>query len=187
MTDVRANLGAHRQQHPCDDCGATATRLGGRVKHERRCPQFRRASNAVKRGKRRELYVERKYGPTKVGQYNDAIDNVGSTFKWQSKTTTAEPPGWALSLGHAGLLAMRGRKWFTEPMEHMAGLRDDLAPLVIKSWTHQGKSSIDVIVVRVADWDAAHGLPFGPGAWADIDYLAMTGDYFLDVHGRDEA
>ena len=175
MIDVRANLGAHRQQHPCEDCGTLK-------RHERRCPKFKTASNAVKRGKRRELYVERRYGPTKVGQFNDAIDNIGSSFKWQSKTTTAEPPLWAHNLAAVGIAAVKPRKWFTDPMEHMAGLHDDLAPLLIKSWTHQGRPAVDVIVVAAFDWCCLHGVPEGT---ADAEYLVLTGDAFLDIHGPD--
>ena len=45
MTDLRANLGAHRQVHPCDDCGT----LTGQ-KHAKTCPLAKRGRNSRKRG-----------------------------------------------------------------------------------------------------------------------------------------
>ena len=177
MTDYRAKLGAHRRSLPCEHCGTE-----GRQKHDRTCPKAKRSRSAGRRGKRREKHVEHKYGPTKVGQFNGPIDNIGSTFKWQSKTTTAMPPDWAADLAYSDIRAMTPKLWFTDPMKHMAGNRDDLHPLVIKSWTWPGHS-LDVIVVRTEDWCVWHdGAPLNPV----LEYLAMTGDYFLDVHGRDE-
>lgn len=191
MTDIRANLGAQRQAgeqkrhrhrwitfdyhgHRCTSCSC------GAVKDEARSRQGRTARD---RGNRRELYIERKYGPKKVGQFGAAVDNIGRDFKWQSKTTQAEPPMWVTRFADRGITSLLPRRWFTVPMVHMDGVRDDLYPLVIKSWTRQGRPSIDVIVVPVAAWWHLHGDPgIERGNW----FLAMTGDHFLEVHGRDE-
>jgi len=191
MTDYRENLGAHRRSTPCEFCGTE-----GRQRHDRTCPKAKRAKAARERGNRRELYVQRTYGPTKVGHFGGAIDNIGSTFKWQSKTMQLHPPlceprcaycevpVWVDELSAFGIVGRKPAKWFTDPMDHMNGLRDDLSPLLIKSWTRRGVGSTDVIVVRADDWVIWHDLPaYEPGGW---DFYAMTGSYFLDVHGRDE-
>ena len=66
-------------------------------------------------------------------------------------------------------------------MAAMESLRQDLRPLLIRSWVRNGVKPVDIIIVRSADWRDLHGEPVPA-----TEYMAMTGAWFLDVHGRDE-
>ncbi len=142
----------------------------------------RKGRNARSRGNRRELYVQRTYGPRKTGQFQDAIDNLGRSWKWQSKTTSLghwrHVPLWAATLDT--WWPIKSHRWITDPIEHMDPLYPDRYPLLIRSWTFPG-GSLDIIIVRSSDWAALHGPP-APGT----EYMAMTGRYFLNINGTDE-
>ena len=54
MTDITANLGAHRRQSPCADCGAWP-----KTKHAKTCPKAKRGRNNRQRGNAFEAEVTR--------------------------------------------------------------------------------------------------------------------------------
>ena len=141
--------------------------------------------NARSRGNRRELYVQRTYGPVKVGQHGDAIDNLGHSWKWQSKTSRLgsrkELPLWAAGIEALSWGGIKPYAWITVPMAKMDPLHRDLRPLLIRSWTFP-VGSLDLLIVRSSDWATVHGLPVP----AIAEHMAMTGRWFLEVNGRDE-
>ena len=140
--------------------------------------------NARSRGNRRELYVQRTYGPVKVGQHGDAIDNLGHSWKWQSKTTRLgsrkELPLWAAGIEALSWGGIKPYAWITVPMAKMDPLHRDLRPLLIRSWTFP-VGSLDLLIVRSSDWAELHGLPVP----AIAEHMAMTGRWFLEVNGLD--
>ena len=163
-----------RYLHP--DGGTICERCGQWVTIER----SRRGKSAARFGKDQERRIERVYGPRKVGEYGDAIDLLGATFKWQSKATHAAPPVWlasvALPENHRPSATVLGAS------AAMLPLRPDLAPLVITSYVSP-RGTRDWIWVRCHDWQAFHGIPHEPSA-CDVWYV-MSGAAFLDWHGRD--
>lgn len=173
MTDVIANLSAHRATTTCEHCGCWTGQ-----RHERDCPKAKRARSSGRLGKDQERRIERVYGPTKVGEFGDAIDLLGNWWKWQSKATRAPVPLWARIAAWAPIAAHR---WITDPIDHMEALFRDLRPLLIRSWVRSGVPTVDLIIVRSTDWAELHG---GPAAMSE--YMAMTGGFFLDINGRDE-
>jgi hypothetical protein len=207
-TDPRANLGAQRLQREtarhrhdwlwnddgdmCPNC-VTPWKCNGPHEGPRRgwrmecscgavkdATKSRAGRSASRLGKDTERRLEKLYGPTKVGEYGDAIDLIGRTWKWQSKATRDDVPRWVGRLGEWG--PIDAHAWITVPIEAMEPLRRDLRPLLVRSWVHVGVRPVDVIIVRANDWAEEHGGPVPLG-----EFIAMTGRYFLDVNGRDES
>jgi len=190
MSDILANLGQQRRQgeqrrhrHVWDQvklderhrvshwlcrCGA--------IKDEQKA---RRGKSSRRLGADQERRIEAVYGPTKVGEYGDAIDLLGRDWKWQSKATRADVPVWVEQMAPWQPIAPQA--WIETPILAMMSLHRELAPLLIKTWVHVGRRPVDVIIVRSGDWAALHGGPTPP-----TFYMAMTGAYFLDINGRDE-
>lgn len=109
----------------------------GKAKDEVRS---RRGKSNRRLGADQERRIERVYGPRKVGEYGDPVDHLGRLGKWQSKSHRTAPP-----------------KWLAGPLARMAGIRDDLVPLLILSYVRQGKPTEDFVIVRGCDWLALHG------------------------------
>ena len=174
MTDIRAALGAHRASAECEHCGAFVRR-----RHARDCPNAKRARSSGRLGKDQERRIEKLYGPTKVGEFNDAIDLLGRDWKWQAKSTRAAMPLYLAAVD--AWEPIEARAWMATPIDHMAPLHVELRPLLIRSYVHQGVPVRDVIVVRSTDWAEMHG---GPAAVSEL--MVMSGSYFLDTNGRDE-
>jgi hypothetical protein len=153
-----------------------------------RVPNIRvRAGKSARRlGTDQERRIERVYGPRKVGEFGDAIDLLGRDFKWQSKASRGDPPAWLARcdswLGIHGMPPLAWRQYIAD----MDPLRQDLKPLLVLSYVRAGGlaegRTRDWIVMRRIDWDPLHGstLPI------DAAWVVMTGQHFLDVHGRDE-
>lgn len=148
----------------------------------------KRGTSSRRLGHDQERRIERVYGPRKVGEHGDAIDLIGRDFMWQSKATRDPMPAkWAALRDDEMSFAMSLVRIST-PIEAMKALRSDRMPLLIWSWVVQGKPTRDIIVVDLNDWGNLHGwedLPVDSTA-ATSGYGGMTGQYFLDVHGRDE-
>lgn len=137
----------------------------------------RRGKSAARFGKDQERRIERVYGPRKVGEYGDAIDLLGATFKWQSKATHAAPPLWLVSVDSP--VVHRPSRTVLGAAEAMLPLRPDLQPLVITSYVSP-KGTRDWIWVWCCTWFGMHGgTDPGPGM------VVMSGAHFLDIHGRD--
>jgi hypothetical protein len=203
VTDVREALGAQRlagELRRCVHDRRYRVRLENGDSQCARCQRVipaalsKRSRASRSRGNRRELYVQRTYGPVKVGQRGDAIDNIGRTFKWQSKTTQLHPPVdhprcarceipmWVDVVEALGVTPIKPHAWITVPVKAMEPLHADLKPLLIRSWTRQGVGSTDVIVAYWGDWWRLHGDVIETPS----QFVAMSGRYFLDMHGRDE-
>jgi hypothetical protein len=164
-------------QVPVLDPGATCLRCG----RERDEAKVTRGKSARRLGSDQERRIERVYGPRKVGEYGDAIDLIGRDFMWQSKSTRGDVPKWARAVQSNRWIRPFG--WIVEPIEAMERLRSDRWPLLIWSWVHAGTRPLDIIVTRFPPWAALHHHP-NDGPWED-GFMAMTGAYFLDVHGKD--
>ena len=189
--DIRANLGAQRlageqarHRHHYTRLLPAAIedgdwRLACSCGHRQDPDLTHRGRSSSRLGKDTERRIERVYGPRKVGEYGDAVDLVGRTWKWQCKATRAPLPRWVSKLDDWG--AIEAHRWITDPIDHMEPIRRDLRPLLIRSWIRPGVRPVDIIIVRVSDWAEEHGCPVPMG-----EYMAMTGAHFLDCHGRDE-
>lgn len=140
----------------------------------------KRGTSSRRLGHDQERRIERVYGPRKVGEFGDAIDLLGRDFMWQSKSTRREMPANVLRTGIWSTGGVPG--FIGEPMEAMRALRQDKMPLLIRSWVRRGLPTVDVIYVRGDDWSDMH-MHDSPQGWG---FVAMTGQHFLDVHGRDE-
>jgi hypothetical protein len=147
-------------------------------RHPKNEARSRRGKSARRFGQDQERRIERVYGPRKVGEYGDAIDLLGSTFKWQSKATHAAPPLWLVSV--EGPSARKPSVTVLGASDAMLPLRPDLAPLVITSYVSP-RGTRDWIWVRWYEWMRLHG-----HHTTGLEWLVMSGAYFLDVHGRDE-
>lgn len=192
MTDIIANLGAARTKRPHRHewvqnwhwHGNLEQRAGVCVTQCVRCnaikdqAKSRRGKSSSRLGKDTERRIEKRYGPTKVGEFGDAIDLLGRDFKWQSKSTRAAMPRYLDAI--ETWAPIEARAWITTPMDAMAPLHADLRPLLIRSWVRQGVPARDIVIVRSADWAELHGVE------CMSELIAMTGEWFLDVHGRDE-
>jgi len=141
----------------------------------------RRGRSADRLGKDQERRIERVYGPTKVGEFGDAIDLLGRDFKWQSKATRSAPPAWLAAVDGAQLRPPP--KLVTDAVTAMLPLHQELAPLVIV--THvQPKGTRDWIWVRCRDWQALHGIPHDRSV-SCFSWYVMSGAHFLERHGKD--
>ena len=181
--DVLAGLGAQRKarghRHQWNGWDPNAGALSCSCGAVQDTQKSRRGKSSARLGKDQERRIERVYGPTKVGEFGDAIDLLGHDWKWQSKATRGEMPLWVRHL--KAWREMSDSAWIADPIEHMEPLRRDLFPLLIKTWIRQGVQPTDVIIVRSSDWAAVHGPPA-----PNTEFMAMTGAYFLDINGRDE-
>jgi hypothetical protein len=198
MTDIRANLGQqrlagararHRHQWVYITLDVSYEDFPPKTHHldavcssceEKRNPVKSRAGTSARRlGHDQERRIERVYGPRKVGEFGDAIDLLGRDFMWQSKATRRLAPAMPTD----AIWPMPDRAYIREPLMAMWALRQDLVPVLIRTYVRVGVSPIDVIIVKAASWDVLHGI--GDWPWPD-PFVAMTGAHFLDVHGRDE-
>lgn len=138
----------------------------------------RRGKSADRLGKDNERRIERVYGPRKVGEFGDAVDLIGRDFVWQAKATRRDVPIWWAVVDLP--------EWRSPPsivvacVAAMEPLRAHRAPLVIQSYVEHGRRTLDRIWVRAADWARLHGGDEA-GGWR-----VMSGEAFLEVHGRDE-
>jgi hypothetical protein len=189
VTDVREALGAQRlagelrrHRHVWDPPPQAAMEDGdyawrcrcGVIRDE---AKSRAGTSARRLGHDQERRIERVYGPRKVGEFGDAIDLLGRDFMWQSKSTR----GRTMPVIQADMWALGGVPGYVgDPIQAMLALRQDKMPLLIRSWVRNGLPTVDVIYVRAFDWQAFYGKV--PQSWG---YVAMTGQHFLDVHGRD--
>lgn len=193
--DIGANLGQqrlagararhrHRWVVTFDPLGKTlGTWVACAGCHVRRDEQKSRKGTSSRRlGHDQERRIERVYGPRKIGEFGDAIDLIGRDFMWQSKSTRLGAP----SMSHPeGIWAAKSFAYVQRNIDAMLALRQDRAPLLIRSWVRQGVIPTDLIFVRGMDWTLLHGDDVPADARLD-GYVAMTGQHFLDVHGRDE-
>ena len=189
--DIRANLGSQRlaketarHRHRYTRLLPAAIedgdwRLSCACGHRQDVEATHRGRSSSRLGKDTERRIERQYGPRKVGEFGDAIDLLGKTWKWQAKATRSPVPRWVGKLDEWG--PIDAKAWITDPIEHMEPLRRDLRPLLVRSWVRHGARTIDVIIVRSSDWAEEHGCPVPMG-----EFMAMTGEFFLDCNGRDE-
>jgi len=141
----------------------------------------RRGRSSSRLGKDQERRIQRVYGPTKVGQFGDAIDLVGRDFAWQSKSTRTAPPRWLETVDEPRGLCPPDRQTLALELA-MRPILGPRSPLVIRSYVRQ-QDTREWIWVPAASWDAWHSgaLPVTDDAW-----LVMSGAHFLAVHGRDE-
>jgi len=190
--DILANLGAQRtagakgrHQHAYDRPPSPAALEDGDWRKTCRCGRRentetrRKARSSVRLGKDTERRIERLYGPLKVGERGDAIDLLGHDWKWQSKATRGVMPQRYAAI--TSWAAIDPARWITVPMDAMEPLHRELRSLLIRSWVRVGIPTRDLIVVRSSDWAELHG---GPAPASDL--MAMTGEWFLEMHGRDE-
>ena len=100
----------------------------------------RKGKSSRRLGHDQERRIEKRYGPTKIGERGDPVDHLGVLFKWQSKATRGPVP-----------------HWLADPMAKMEGLYGDRIPLLILSYVRTGVAVEDFVVVRGVDWLALHG------------------------------
>lgn len=143
----------------------------------------RRGRSARRLGGDTERRLERVYGPRKVGEYGDAIDLLGSWFAWQSKATRDDPPDWMIAVDQP--VQRQPTELVVRCARAMAPISGDRAPLVIQTFVRRDgpkdQRTRDWIWVRTFDWGALHGWVDGPGH----EWLVMSGDAFLAIHGMD--
>jgi len=160
---VRADAGATT----CDGCGAIKDDV-----------KSRRGKTARRSGHDNERRLERLFGATKVGEFGTAVDLLGRDFCWQAKHSHGEAPSWTRDLHEPRLVSGDAtvRAYAVAMAPHLAGR----APLVVRSWATT--RTVDRIWVPAAAWSQLHGTPpDASGRW-----LVMSGEWFLEVHGRDE-
>jgi hypothetical protein len=150
----------------------------------------RRGRSADRLGKDQERRIERVYGPRKRGQYGDAVDHLGVTFKWQAKSTRGPVPLWLADLSEHSRIPVS----ITSAMSRMADVFTDHLPLVIRSYVRHGVPTRDYVFVRFRDWWQLHGPMAGnrdirviAAAETGAAFVVMTGATFLDLHGPDAA
>ena len=142
-----------------------------------------RGRSSRRLGGDQERRIERLYGPRKVGEFGDAIDHLGSSYKWQSKASRGLPPGW-LAIIHEPVWRLDIPKFVKDAMGHMHGLGGTRAPLVIRSFVRQGVSTRDWIFLDDMDW--IHAVALGELGAFTHGYVVMSGEAFLAIHGSDE-
>lgn len=137
----------------------------------------RRGKSAARFGKDQERRIERVYGPRKVGEFGSPVDLLGATFKWQSKATRSQPAAWLALI--SGPTLVDASQFVRDAAIHMDGDHDYLYPLVIVThvWKHQTR---DWLYVPEGAWRAIHWWPTDGDDW-----VVMSGDQFLAIHGRD--
>jgi hypothetical protein len=118
-----------------------------------------------------------------VGQLGDAVDLLGADVKVQAKHTKRRAPAAleraVAGAGWASLDILPA--YVSGPLERMDGLYPDRIPVVV--WSYGGhRPTRDFFYVRARQMYALHGWPEGytlPG------WLVMTGEYWLENHGRE--
>jgi len=153
----------------------TTCRTCGAIKDD---VKSRRGKTARRSGHDNERRLERLFGATKVGEFGTAVDLLGRDFCWQAKHSHGEAPSWTRDLHEPRLVTGDAtvRAYATAMAPHLAGR----APLVVRSWATT--RTVDRIWVPAAAWSQLHGTPpDASGRW-----LVMSGEWFLEVHGRDE-
>jgi hypothetical protein len=172
--------------------GAVVGDVCQRCGHLKSAIASRRGRSSDRLGKDQERRIQRVYGPRKRGQYGDAVDHLGATFKWQSKATRGPVPLWLADLSEHSRLPVS----ITNAMAHMTDVFTDHLPLVIRSYVRQGVPTRDYVFVRFRDWWNLHGPMAGNRDVRVIEgatltataeaFVVMAGSTFLDLHGRDE-
>ncbi len=137
----------------------------------------RMGRSARRLGHDQERRIERAYGPRKVGEFGDAIDLMGATWKWQSKSTRRPVTAWLAAVDAP--VPHRPSTTVLCASQAMLPLAPHLLPLVIVTHVER-KGTRDWIWVRAADWLDLHG------GELEAVWLVMSGSWFLAVHGRDE-
>ena len=134
MTDLRANLGAHRRSLPCEHCGTE-----GRQKHDRTCPKAKRGRSARSRGNRRELEIANDLGGEKVGMFGGPEDIRTPLLNVQSKVRKSFP------------------YWMTTELAKLPRTGGRLPALVVTDAPGQGVARRSVVVMDLADFTDLHG------------------------------
>lgn len=140
----------------------------------------RRGRSARRLGGDAERRIERVYGPTKRGEYGDAVDHLGRVWRWQSKATRSLPPRWLAAISEptwrATLPVALERAW-----HGMGPHFTDHARVVIRSFVRHGVATRDWLFVGAADATEELGLPRRAGGW-----WMLPGSWWLDRFGKDE-
>jgi len=146
-----------------------------------------RGRSAGRFGKDQERRIERVHGPLKVGEFGDAIDLLGRDFAWQSKASRGRPPVW-MSVVTTPVLRLP-TALVTGCALAMAPIAGARMPLVIQTFVRRdgpkGERTRDWIWVRAVDWWDLHAED-GEPVPSTVAWLVMSGDAFLQQHGRDE-
>ncbi len=101
MSDIRANLGAHRAEQPCEHCGAWP-----RKPHARSCPTAKRGRNNRARGNAYERSVAHRLNGLRIGQYGGTSDVRTDAVNVQVKVGSYFPEriwGWLDALPADGV------------------------------------------------------------------------------------
>ena len=131
MTDYRANLGAHRRQSQCPECGAWKP-------HERTCSKAKKGRSSRNRGNRRELEIAKQLGGEKVGMYGGPEDVRTPLLNIQSKVRKAFP------------------YWMTTELDKLPrGGR--LPALVVTDSPGAGVERRSIVVMELDDFEDLHG------------------------------
>lgn len=145
----------------------------------------RRGRSARRFGIEQERRIERVYGPRKVGEHGDAIDLIGRDLAWQSKATHDAPPDWMAAVTTPVLRRPTALVWScATAMEPILAGR---APAVIQTFVRRDgpkdQRTRDWVWVPAEWWGAWHGTP---APFLLGDWVVMSGQAFLVIHGRDE-
>jgi hypothetical protein len=132
----------------------------------------------VRLGKDNERRLAKKYGWRKVGQFGDAVDLLGADVKVQSKATRHPITTYLDGLRDIGHLDI-APAYVTGPIEKMAPLYPDRIPVLVRSFVRRARPTRDFIYLAARHWYALHGGDESRG------WVVMTGEYWLDIHGRE--
>lgn len=174
----------YRSVTKCSRCGA--------IKDEARS---RRGRSSRARGNRHELLAARRYGGEKTGPLGGPEDIRG---EWQTQVKTHQglPPRWLSSPPAIRVQVPQRRMlvfvrkdalnfgWYAEAPERWHGIfeamTDHRAPRLLERWLPgQGSQPRDWFVVRAKDDPAVLAEPLA-------EFIAIRGDDWLDLYGRDE-
>lgn len=142
-----------------------------------------RSRSSVRLGKDVERRLARRFGWLKVGQLGDSVDLLGRSqmVKVQSKATRATAP---LSFPGYGIVPVGLLRKYTEPLAKMDAMYPDRWPVLALSYVHQGQPTATWLVVRREDWERDYR-NWSPPNPLGLELLLMSGDYWLDVVGKD--
>ena len=129
MSDILANLGAHRASKPCEHCGTE-----GKQRHDRTCPKAKRARNNRNRGNSYERSVAKRLGVERVGQYGGKQDVAGDWIAVQCKVGSMFPE----------------RPWTW--LQELPAKADQLRAVVIGDAPGGGSKRREVIVLDLEDF-----------------------------------
>ena len=138
----------------------------------------------VRLGKDNERRLAKRYGWRKVGQFGDAVDLLGADIKVQSKATRHHIPVWLDALGTTDPPMDRLDilpAYASGPLDKMAPLYPERIPVLVRSFIHRGRPTRDFIYIAARHWYALHGY----GNPDDSGYIVMTGECWLETHGRE--